>query len=121
MEFNRLERAVLDTYGGFYGSEEPRLALQIANARPTSRENSGAGFFTEVAVDRTGAEKIIAWGPLGQHYMQIDGLEHGLGLLLFFSEGYLSLIEGYSQAGEDTNAIDFSSIEPGQFIPIPSI
>ena len=121
MEFNRLELAVLDAYGALYSSEEPRLALQIANARPTSRENSGAGFFTEVTVDPTTSEKIIAWGPLGQHYMHISGLEHGLGLILFFSEGYLSLIEGYSQAGEDTNSIDFSSIEPGQFVPIPSI
>jgi len=119
MEFNKLERATLETYGAIYGAEEPRLAAQLAAARPASRENSGAGFFTEVTVDRTACEKIITWGPLGRHYMHISGLDHGLGLLLFFNEGYLSLIEGYAQGGEDTNDIEFSSVEPGPFLAIP--
>ncbi|WP_299016680.1 hypothetical protein [uncultured Caulobacter sp.] len=107
--FTALERAILDAYEGIYGANEPRLARQIAAARPASRENTGAGFHTYLTVDRTACEKIVAGGPLGDHYMHIEGMEHGVGILLFFSEGYLNEIDGYSTAGEDTSAIDFTT------------
>ena len=119
MEFTALERAVLTAYGELYGADEPRLAGQLAVARPISRENTGNGFHTYLEVDRSACEKIIAWGPLGEHFMHIKGLEHGIGLLLFFSEGYLNEIDGYAQAGEDTSVIDFSETGFGPVEPIP--
>ena len=109
LEFNALERAILAAYGDLYGADEPRLAGQIAAARPASRENTGTGFHTYLTVDPSACEKIVAWGPLGDHFMHIDGMEHGVGILLFFSEGYLTEIDGYSQAGEDTSAINFAT------------
>lgn len=113
LEFNALERAVLAAYGDIYGAEEPRLAGQIAAARPASRENTGAGFHTYLTIDQSACEKIIAWGPLGDHFMHIENMDHGVGILLFFSEGYLNEIDGYSQAGEDTSAIDFATVAFG--------
>ena len=118
MEFNALERATLRDFTTIYGNDEPRLAAQIAAACPVSRLNTSGGFFTEVVVNQAACEKMIMWGPLGDHYVHVAGMEHGLGLMLFFKEGYLSLIEGYSPAAEDTSDIDFSTVAFGPLTEI---
>lgn len=119
LEFNALERAVMTAYGEIYGAEEPRLAAQLAAAKPISRENTGSGFHTYLQVDPSACERIVAWRPLGEHFVHVAGMEHGVGLLLFFSEGYLNEIDGYAQAGEDTSGIDFSRVSFGAIQPIP--
>lgn len=118
LEFNALERAVMAAYGEIYGAEEPRLAGQLTAVQPTARENTGSGFHTYLKIDRSVCETIPVRGTLGEHFVHVAGLQHGIGLLLFFSDGYLSEIDGYAQGGEDTTEIDFSNVSFGPLEPI---
>ena len=38
-------------------------------------------------------------------------MEYGLGLLLFFEDGRMSLLEGYSVGGENTSELDFEQTD----------
>ena len=53
LSFTKLEIETLTRIQASFGSEVPGLAAQVANARPVSRENTGAGFFTDISVDRS--------------------------------------------------------------------
>ncbi|OAN54725.1 hypothetical protein [Sphingobium sp. TCM1] len=80
---------------------------QLQSVMVESRENTGGGFFTTLSVSAQAPAAIVA-SPLGLNvYASVDGMEHGIGLLLFFEHGRMSLLEGYSVGGEDTSTIEF--------------
>lgn len=86
------------------------LNHQLRSVVVEKRENTGGGFFTTLSVSAR-APAVILSGPLGLNvYASINGMEDGLGLLLFFEDGRMSLLEGYSVGGENTSGLDFEGI-----------
>ena len=77
------------------------LREQFRRARITEVWMTGVGFSAEFDVP----EDAPLTDPLnltgGDATITVDGLEHGAGCVLFVRGGRLSMIEGYSNAGED--------------------
>jgi len=103
-DFTTLERAVLAAICDTYSADRAALEAQLSTATLLSRENTGAGFFTRFAVERASSAAIggirLRDGPA----TKIDGLEHGMGFILWLEEGYAECLEGYSYA-ESTSGI----------------
>jgi len=108
--FNALEWAALRAIFAETPELAPLLTAQAEQATVTKRENTGGGFFTDISVAGDW-EPIRSKSPLGDNvFARVEGLEHGLGLLVFLEEGRLHLLEGYSVAGEDTQPLAFESV-----------
>jgi len=81
-----------------------RAALegQLSTAIVLSRENTGAGFYTRFSIERSSHTAIegerLRRGPAAK----IDGLEHGMGFILWLTEGYADCLEGYCYEGSMT-------------------
>ena len=108
--FSDLERAAL--YAIF--DESPQITSllrhQLEAAFVIARENRGGGFVTTMEVSDS-VQAVSGHTVLGYEIVaSIDGLAHGLGVALLIKEGRLPVLEGYSQAGEDTSALDFDRV-----------
>jgi hypothetical protein len=109
MAFTELEEAALRSIF----SETPELAAglerQLADATVIERENSGAGFFTTIRVledaPRMESPKVLGY----ETHAHINGMEYGLGFVLFMEEGALHMLEGYALAGS-TSALDLLNL-----------
>ncbi len=121
-QLTALERAalnaVLDELGDSRTDIE-RLALQ---ASVLSRENTGGGFFTELAF-RGKVPAHLQNSHLGENvWIAVSGMSHGLGMILHLWKDKAPLLEGYAVAPENTLPIDFGLVtfaivpEPG---PLP--
>jgi hypothetical protein len=104
-----LEEAVLVEICRQQGADRPILERQLATATVTSRKNSGAGFFTYLAVDRTIAPVLNKARTVGDVVAIIDGFEQPLLLMLFMKDGYAEMLEGAAVV-DSTVGIDFSSV-----------
>lgn len=82
------------------------LEGQLSTAVLVSRENTGAGFYTSFAVNRGSGVPVSGERLRNGPAMRIDGLQHGMGFILWLKDGYAELLEGYSY-GESTVEIDF--------------
>ena len=107
-DFTTLERAALAAICDMYSEDRAALEAQLSTATLLSRENTGAGFYTRFTVDRastiaTGGMRLRN-GPAAK----IDGLEQGMGFILWMKEGYADCLEGYSYS-ESTTGIDFEA------------
>jgi hypothetical protein len=74
------------------------LRDQLASCRVSQRRFTGVGFFADLAVDRS-AKRV----PEPAHNARVSdvvgdvaGLKHGAGFVLFVSEGYMTVLEGFS-------------------------
>jgi hypothetical protein len=114
LTFSELEAAAFGLFVAHYETEVPGLAKQLAHAVPSSRENTGGGFFTELVVDRKAARPVVTSSPLDGPQVRIAPMAWPLELLLFFKDGYLHLLEGYSVSGEGTSSVDLSG--PFEFL-----
>lgn len=107
--FTALERAVLQAICEAYPADRLALGAQLSTVRSLSRENTGAGFYTRFSVQRSPETAIsgerVRRGPA----VRVDGLQHGLGFLLWLDEGFASCLEAYS-FGENTGAIAFDQL-----------
>ena len=73
------------------------LRQQARQLQVSSREMTGAGFYTEFVVPPDVAR--VAERPsfkLGDVNGTADNLSHGLGFLLYVKDGALSMLEGYT-------------------------
>jgi hypothetical protein len=104
-----LERAVLGSILDRWPDLRPALEQQLATARVTKRENSGAGFFTTLAVDPT---TPAIQGRPDSVDAEVDGLAHGMGFVLFVDgAGHADLLEGYTYGErEDTSGLDLHNL-----------
>ena len=108
--FTQLEQAALHAIF----AETPELAgdleRQFERARVKARENTGGGFFTTVAVPddapRVSSPKVLGY----ETHARVDGLEHGLGFVLFMQEGRLHILEGYARGPESTISLDLTNL-----------
>jgi hypothetical protein len=93
--FTPLEQAVLRAICEMQPVDQAALEGQLSTAMILRRENTGAGFYTRFSIKHcsdtaTGGERLRR-GPVAK----IDGLEHGMGFILWLNRGYADYIEGY--------------------------
>ncbi len=112
----KLERAVLTAISSTHGHAVPGLQNQFDAVTVTTRENTGAGFFVELALDREAVLPVNVGRKLDGPHLNVDGIEFGVGTILFFEEGYPCLLEGYVFA-DDTSDVDFSSVRFTEVAP----
>lgn len=102
--FTHLEQAVLRAICEAHPADQAALEGQLSTAIILSRENTGAGFYTRLVVERSSTKPIggerLRHGPA----VRIDGLEHGMGFILWLKEGYADCLEGYCY-GESTDML----------------
>jgi hypothetical protein len=91
------ERDVLDMLVAGDAPSTKALQSQLAACRVVERERTGVGFFTKLGVDRSQVVPLDARSArLGDVLAEIEGLQRGAGFLLWITEGYIDLLEGYS-------------------------
>ena len=75
----------------------PVLRLQYGTATVKDRQFSGVGFFTDFEVP-PGTTKVAPPNfELGSHVLlQLEGLQHGAGVVLFVRDGVIQMLEGYT-------------------------
>ncbi|MBD8678079.1 hypothetical protein [Sphingomonas sp. CFBP 13720] len=106
-----LERTALDAIFAELVTTRTGIEQQLAHAEVLSRENTGGGFFTALAVPDSQERLDRKVETLGENvWLGIEGLEYGLGMLLHFKDGHANLLEGYAVGGEDTSATDFANV-----------
>jgi hypothetical protein len=84
------------------------LEAQLAAATVETRENTGAGFFTHLATDRSIAP--LKDGVIGEFWANVVGLKNPMVFLLFVRNGYVDFLEG-ATAADSTVGMDFSNQE----------
>jgi hypothetical protein len=108
--FTELELAALHSIFSETAELAPGLERQLATATVTERENSGAGFFTRIAVGGD-APAVNSPKVLGHETSaRVAGLDDGLGFVLFMEQGRLHLLEGYANSPESTAALDLAHV-----------
>lgn len=102
-----IEREVLEITAAEYSGSAEAIHRQIDTAQVVSFENSGAGFFSNLAVAND-SPLLSEKSPLNGAYGSVLGIEHGMGFIVFLKDGRLSMIEGYCNGGGPTTNFDFS-------------
>ncbi len=92
-----LEEAVLSK---LLSGEDPRLRLlrqQLVRIRVARRQMTGVGFLTELEVPpEAPSAPLPPKVRIGDVIADVDGLQGGLGFVLFIEDGRLALLEGYT-------------------------
>jgi hypothetical protein len=117
-DFSALERAVLAAICAMHSADRAALEAQLSTAPLLSRENTGAGFYTRFAVERTSRTAITGARSRAGPQSNVDGLQHGMGFILWLESGFAHCLEGYSY-GESTTGIILEAasfeVRQGQF------
>jgi hypothetical protein len=108
--FNALELAALKIIAENYPELKPQLIAMFDSSIVTRRENTGNGFFTEFLAADMALPPIVSRSPLGDAWISVENMVHGICCLVHQDEGIPNLLEGYSPAGEDTSLIDFDDV-----------
>lgn len=103
-----IERDVLEMTAMKYPASGAVLRRQIETAQVVSFENSGAGFFSNLAIGED-TPLLVETSPLRGPYGDVFGIEHGMGFIIFLKEGRIFMIEGYCYGGTPTHDFDFAS------------
>jgi hypothetical protein len=95
-----LEKAIMSML--LAGDEHPLVALreQVRRASVVNRTFSGCGFFTEFSVPSEVARVDPLNFEIGDVRLELSGVKHGAGVLLFVRDGVLSMLEGYTYGEE---------------------
>ena len=109
MTFTELERAVLEAICEENPADRLALEAQLSAVRSLTRENTGAGFYTRFSVRRSPENAVNGERARRGPAVRVEGLQHGLGFLLWLEEGFASCLEAYS-FGENTSAIAFDQV-----------
>ena len=104
-----IEQAVIEAAAHDYPASADALREQIDALQVVSFRNTGGGFFSTVHAP-SNARRLVDKSPLDVGTGSVDGIEHGMGFLVFLEDGHPSVIEGYAFAAVSTNGIDFSSV-----------
>lgn len=104
-----IERAVLEATAEDYPQSASALQGQTETAMVAKFENTGAGFFSTISV-AADAPALAEKSPLDGAYANVEGIEHGMGFIVFMDSGRVSLIEGYCHGNVSTVDVDFSEV-----------
>jgi len=108
--FTELELAALHSIFSEAPELAPKQELQLSVATVTERENTGVGFFTSISVPST-AIPIDRSEPLsGETHARVAGIEHDMGFVLFFNDGRIETLEGFTYGTESTAALDLTNL-----------
>lgn len=80
--FNPFERDALEAVAAQFPHQQDALLAQFRAARVTSRENSGAGFFTRFEVNRLKAEPVSLTSPAGNVWADVSGFQDQMTFLI---------------------------------------
>ena len=106
-----LERAVLKEICAQYPQDRASLEAQLAAATVSGRQNTGAGFFTDLHVPRDHMHKVAAGERAsGSVIARLDGLAGEMGFVVFLEDGFLNCLEGYVYGDESTLGIDLMNV-----------
>ena len=109
--FTDLELAALRLIFSETPELAPQLELQLSVATVTERENTGVGFFTTIYVLSRAGIAIDRSEPLcSETHARVPGLEHDLGFVLFFDDGRIQTLEGFTYGTESTAALDLTDL-----------
>jgi hypothetical protein len=107
-----LELAVIEAICEKHPDDRSSIEAQLASTKVISRENTGAGFYTDFEVQRSSIipiasarSKDLRYGPQAK----IESINHGMGFILWLSDGYLDCLEGYTY-DDDTTALDLINL-----------
>lgn len=85
------------------------LRNQVGRSKITSFKNTGAGFFSDVAViGECRRLKDLAYLDCATGH--VEETPEAMGFIAFFEDGHLSLIEGYCLALDSTEEINFETV-----------
>lgn len=109
--FTAFERRALESTAPLFGAKADAFREQIASAEVVDRINTIVGFYTRVKVDRAKCSPV----PLshqGAHF-EVDGIEHGLGIVLWDTDGdgYLETIEGWTVDENPLEGVDLADLQ----------
>jgi hypothetical protein len=108
--FTEMEKAALQAIFRETPAVSSELQRQLDHATVTKRENTGGGFFTDIAVPEhvppVDCPKVLCYAT----HARVEGLEHGLGFVLFMEGGKLHLFEGFAWGPESTGALNLSRL-----------
>ncbi|MFZ2159219.1 MAG: hypothetical protein WAV72_24295 [Bradyrhizobium sp.] len=105
---NELEKSVLQTLiQKVPANLAPLLKSQIDNASVVSRENTGAGFYTEL--DAGDVSQPVDAKVIQGVSAEIEGFEQPMLFLLFLRDGAIHTLEG-AAITDSTVGIDFSEV-----------
>jgi hypothetical protein len=110
LRLTKLEQAALDEICRLQFDGREVLERQLVTAEVARRENSGAGFFTYLAVDRTTAPFRTGRQVLGRVAANVEGFQQPILFLLFITDGYVDMLEG-ATVGDSTVGIDLANLK----------
>ena len=91
-----------------YPASADALRQQLATAQVTDFENTGVGFFSTVKVAPE-TLRLTGQSPLDAATGSVASIPHGMGFLVFFEDGHIALIEGYTYDGSTVD-LDFETV-----------
>ena len=97
-QLTAFEEAALEAISLLFGKDAEKFLAQVSASKVIDRINTAHGFYTRVSVDRANVQPVDLERKGGS--FEVEGIEHGLGLLLCGEDGYLETIEGYSYGGD---------------------
>jgi hypothetical protein len=116
--FTDLESAVLHAIFSETPGIRDALERQFEAAEVLDRENTGVGFFTRIGV-RADVPRVASPSPLGREVgAKVEGLDHGMGFILFMEDGRIRTLEGFtytdSTTGLDLEHLNFEVLKTPQ-------
>jgi hypothetical protein len=108
-EFTPLEQAVMAALCEMHADDRHVLEAQLITAIFRSRVNTGAGFYTDFDVNHDRARAVMGERLRGGPQAKVTGLNHGMGFILWFKDGYADCLEGYTY-DDSTAGIELANI-----------
>jgi hypothetical protein len=90
------------------------LRAQLDECRIKGRELTGVGFFTDIVVPQALAVPGLGSMHLNDAVVEIAGLEHGVGFVLFIRDGKLDVLEGFTYDEPWPDKIGNYSVGPAE-------
>jgi len=105
-----LERAAIGRFAVTHPEIAEMLGHQLERAVVTERWNTGVGFFTSIAVSQP-CTRIETLDTVSSsvYRFTVEGLELGMGFVVYIEDGYLDGLEGFAEIGSTTD-IDFATV-----------
>lgn len=112
VDLTALEAAVLAAISDQLEAEDAaRLRAQVSSATVGSRENTGAGFFTDFDLQKAPELALNTDTTNCNVEAVVDALQYGMGFILFLENGYIHLLEGYAHGDESTESLDLTALK----------